>query len=52
MKSAIIAVIVALVALWLLIAVVKIAFKLAAVAIVVALGVGVYLAARKMIGRG
>ena len=33
-----------------LVAVVKIAFKLLAVGIVVALGIGVYAAARKMIG--
>ena len=39
-----------IVAFYLLIAVVKLAFKLLALGIVVALGIGVYLAARRMLG--
>ena len=50
MKSAVIAIAAALVALFVLVAVVKIAFKLFALAIVVAVGAAVYLTARKMIG--
>ena len=49
-KSTIVAIVVALVALWLLVAVIKFAFKLAAVGIVVALGIGAYVMARRMIG--
>ncbi|MGQ0590010.1 MAG: hypothetical protein ACT4N8_10865 [Sphingosinicella sp.] len=49
-KSTIVAIIVALVALWLLVAVIKFAFKLLAVGIVVALGIGAYVVARRMIG--
>ena len=50
MKSAIIAIIVAIIAFYVLIAVVKLAFKLLALGIVVALGIGVYIAARRMLG--
>jgi hypothetical protein len=50
-KSAIIAVIAAIVAFYLLVAVVKIAFKLLAFGIVVAIGIGVYVGARKLIGK-
>ena len=49
-KSMIVAVVVALVALWLLVAVIKFAFKLLAVGVVVALGIGAYVVARRMIG--
>jgi len=51
MKSAVIAIIAAIVALYLLVAVVKIAFKLLAFGIVVAIGIGVYLGARRLIGK-
>ena len=49
-KSMIVAIVVALVALWLLVAVIKFAFKLLAVGIVLALGIGAYVMARRMIG--
>ena len=51
-KSTIVAIVVALVALWLLVAVIKFAFKLLAVGVVVALGIGAYVVARRMIGGG
>ncbi len=52
MKSGIIAILVALVALFLLVAVIKVALKLVVIGVVLALAVGAYFAAERLIGPG